>query len=200
VLEISTSLPRHPSYDWPKPLPSRSSIPPSPVLASSGHIMTVPYHKTSCDKTGSLAMTSNPVKRISPPSGKAYGEGADAPGKAPTHGEARIELNKGLKDRDRKTKTYQSDSVVCDWQTVFWRLPTPQPSNNHTVPSSAEPTIPVKMSAVGPQSSVSGLKSHLAEDEVVTLGEKLAGERSGERMRICDYRSCVWYVSYFIYC
>jgi hypothetical protein len=137
--------------------------------------MTTTHHQRLHDKTGSLARTSN-IMTISPPSETVDGKGIDAQPKPPTAGGAKIQVNIGMKDRERMTSTYQAESVECDWQTVFWRLPTPQPSSNHTVPSSAEGSVSAQTLAVGPKSSFSGLESHLAEDEAVTLGEKLAGE------------------------
>jgi hypothetical protein len=136
--------------------------------------MTTTHHQRLHDKTGSLARTSNPMT-ISPPSETVNGKGIDAQPKPPTAGRARIQVNLGLKDRERMTSTYQAEGVECDWQTVFWRLPTPQRSNNHIVPSSAEAIVSSQTSAVGPKSSTSGPESHLAES-AVTLGEQLAGE------------------------
>lgn len=112
---------------------------------------------------------------MSPPSQTVNGKGIAAQRKPPTAGGARIQVNIGLKDRERMTSTYQAEGVECDWQTVFWRLPTPQPFNNHLVTSSAEASVFTQMSAVGPKRSVSGVESHLAKS-AVTLGEKLAGE------------------------
>ena len=85
-------------------------------------------------------------------------------------------MNPNLKEGEKMPTPSQAEGVECDWQTVFWRLPTPQRSNNHIVASSAEAIVSSQTSAVGPKSSFSGLESHLAEDEAVTLGEKLAGE------------------------
>jgi hypothetical protein len=136
--------------------------------------MTTTHHQRLHDKTCSLARTSNPMT-ISPPSETVSGKGIDAQPKPPTAGGARIQVYIGLKDRERMTSTYQAEGVECDWQTVFWRLSTPQPSSNHIVPSSAEAIVSSQTSAVGPKSSTSGPESHLAES-AVTLGEKLAGE------------------------
>jgi hypothetical protein len=136
--------------------------------------MTVPYHRMSYDKNVSIDRNPSSIK-TSPPVENVYRERNNTQGSSEAAGEARIQTNTGPKEKDGMDKTYQAEGVECDWQTVFWRLPTPQPSNNHIVPSSAETTIPIKTSAVGPQSSVSGLESHLAES-AVTLGEKLAGE------------------------
>jgi hypothetical protein len=136
--------------------------------------MTTTHHQRLQDKTGSLASTSN-IMTISLPSETVNGKGIDAQPKPPTAGGARIQVNIGLKDGERMTSTYQAEGVQCDWQTVFWRLPTPQRSNNHIVASSAEAIVSSQTSAVGPKSSTSGPESHLAES-AVTLGEKLAGE------------------------
>ena len=84
-------------------------------------------------------------------------------------------MNPDLKEVEKVTSPSQAEAVECDWQTVFWRLPAPQPSNNHLVNSSAEASVPTQISAVGPKRSVSGVESHLAKS-AVTLGERLAGE------------------------
>jgi hypothetical protein len=136
--------------------------------------MTTTHHQRIQDKTGSLASTSNPMT-ISPLSETVNGKGIDAEPKPLTAGGARIQQNIGLKDGERMTSTYQAEGVECDWQTVFWRLPTPQRSDNHMVPSSAEAAVSAQTPAVGPKSSTSGPESHL-EESAVTLGEKLAGE------------------------
>jgi hypothetical protein len=130
--------------------------------------MTIPYHKTSCDRTGSLAMTSNPVTRISPPTENTQGSSVTAR-------ETGMRMIPHLKEVEKMTSPSQAEGVECDWQTVFWRLPTPQPSNNHIVPSSAEAAVSSQTSAVSAKTSRSGLESYLAES-AVTLGEKLAGE------------------------
>jgi hypothetical protein len=137
--------------------------------------MTTTHHQRLHGKSGSLTKTSSPMT-MSPPSETVHVKGIDVQPQSPTDGEARIESNKGLPDRDRKNKTCQAEGVECDWQTVFWRLPTPQPSNTHIVPSSAATTAPCQASAISTNTSPSGLASHVAEDEAVTLGEKLARE------------------------
>jgi len=113
---------------------------------------------------------------ISPPT-NAYGQGDTLYVSSETAEKARIRVNPGLKERDRKDKTYQTDGVECDWQTVFWRLPTPpHRSDNQGVPSFTKATVSSRTLAGAARDSPSGLESHLAEDEAVTLGEQLAGE------------------------
>jgi hypothetical protein len=176
ALGKSTSLPRRSScYDCPHPLLSQSPIPQTPGLASSEHIITASYHETLHDKTSPLDESSIPAT-ISPPSGNVNGEGDDAQGSSEVAGETGMRLNPDLKETERITSPFQPEGVECDWQTVFWRLPTSRQSNSHAMPSSAETTAPCQTSAVRAQSSVSGLESHLAEEPAATLGERLAGE------------------------
>ena len=127
--------------------------------------------------TRSSAITFKSMTIISPPTDNAYGQGDSLYGSSETAGTTRTRVITGLKERDRKDKTYQADGVECDWQTVFWRLPTPpHRSDNQGVPSSTKATVSSRTSDGAAKSSPSGLESLLAVDEAVTLGEKLAGE------------------------
>jgi len=137
--------------------------------------------------TRSPAITSNPMTMISPPT-DAYGEGDSFYDSSETAGRARIQVNPGLRERDRMNKTYQVDGVECDWQTVFWRIPTPpHRSDNLGVPSSTKVIVSSQISAGPAKSSPSGLESQLGDVPVVTLGEQLSGEMMWERTE--DLRS-----------
>ena len=147
--------------------------------------MTAPYHKMPYDKT--VILDRNPdLTSMLPSCGNAFRKDDDA-GSTPTAGTTRMQVNTGLEERDGMNKTYQADGVECDWQTVFWRIPTsPHRSDNLGVPSSTKAAISSRTSAGAAKSSSSGLEFHLAEDEAVTLGEQVAGEMiwgKGEDLR-----------------
>jgi hypothetical protein len=147
ALGTSTSLPRRSScYDSPNPLPSQSSIPPTPGPASGGHIITASYQETLLDNTSPLDENSIPAT-ISPPSGNVNGEGDDAQGNSEVAGEIGIRLNPDLKETERMNSPLHPEGIECDWQTVFWRIPTPpQRSDSHDVAPPAETTVPVQIS------------------------------------------------------